>query len=58
MMRGKLVDVEPWICPKCGRQFGKTVIGVEGAADVDGVVHVTSAKGAVERVAGAILGVD
>jgi len=23
-MRGKLVDVEPWICPKCGRQFGKT----------------------------------
>jgi len=41
-----------------GRQFGKTVIGADGAADVDGVVHVTSAKGAVERVAGAILGVD
>jgi uncharacterized protein (TIGR00725 family) len=38
-----------------GRQFGKTVIGVEGAADVDGVAHVASAREAVERVAQAIL---
>jgi len=40
-----------------GRQFGKTVIGLEGAADVDGVVQVASARDAVERVAEAVLGV-
>jgi len=41
-----------------GRQFGKLVIGLEGAADVEGVEHVTSAKHAVERVAQAILAVQ
>jgi uncharacterized protein (TIGR00725 family) len=34
-----------------GRQFGKLVIGVDGAANVDGVVHVANASGAIERVA-------
>jgi len=41
-----------------GRQFGKLVIGLEGAADVAGVQHVATAREAVERVAEAILGVD
>jgi len=41
-----------------GRQFGKLVIGLEGAADVAGVQHVATARDAVERVAEAILGVD
>lgn len=41
-----------------GRQFGKLVIGLEGAADVAGVQYVTSAREAVERVAEAILGAD
>ena len=40
-----------------GRQFGTLVIGLEGAADVAGVQHVTSAKHAVERVAQAVLAV-
>jgi uncharacterized protein (TIGR00725 family) len=39
-----------------GRQFGRTVIGLEGAADVDGVAHVASPREAVERVAQVILG--
>jgi hypothetical protein len=39
------------------RQFGKLVIGLEGAADVEGVQHVDSAREAVTRVAEAILGV-
>jgi uncharacterized protein (TIGR00725 family) len=39
------------------RQFGKLVIGLEGAADVEGVQHVGSAREAVERTAEAILGV-
>lgn len=37
------------------RQFGKLVIGLEGAADVEGVQHVDTAKEAVTRVAEAIL---
>jgi len=37
------------------RQFGKLVIGLEGAADVEGVQHVDSAREAVTRVAEAIL---
>ena len=37
------------------RQFGKLVIGLEGAADVEGVEHVDSARQAVTRVAEAIL---
>ncbi len=37
------------------RQFGKLVIGLEGAADVEGVEHVDSAREAVTRVAEAIL---
>jgi hypothetical protein len=37
------------------RQFGKLVIGLEGAADVDGVEHVDTAREAVEKVAEAIL---
>jgi uncharacterized protein (TIGR00725 family) len=40
-----------------GRHFGKLVVGLEGAANVDGVVHVGSADEAVERVMAAVLGV-
>jgi len=39
-----------------GRQFGKLVIGLEGAATVEGVQHVASPKEAAERVAETILG--
>ncbi len=39
------------------RQFGKLVIGLEGAADVEGVQHVDTAREAVTRVAEAILAV-
>ena len=35
-----------------GRQFGKLVVGLEGAAVVDGVVHVDTAAAALELVAG------
>lgn len=38
-----------------GRQFGKLVIGLEGAAQVDGVVHVRTPAEALERVAQAAL---
>ncbi|HTR57500.1 MAG TPA: hypothetical protein VMM27_04940 [Casimicrobiaceae bacterium] len=38
-----------------GLQFGKLVIGLEGAADVEGVQHVSTAKEAVEMAAKAIL---
>jgi uncharacterized protein (TIGR00725 family) len=38
-----------------GRQFGKLVIGLEGAADVEGVQHVATAREAVVRAAEAIL---
>lgn len=34
-----------------GRQFGKTVIGLEGAARVDGVERVDTARDAIVRVA-------
>ena len=39
-----------------GRQFGKLVVGLEGAANVEGVQHVTGPKEAAERVAETILG--
>lgn len=38
-----------------GRQFGKRVIGLEGAAAVDGVVHVADAEAALDAVAEFIL---
>ena len=38
-----------------GRQFGKRVIGLAGAASVDGVEHVDSAAEALERVATCVL---
>ena len=38
-----------------GRQFGKLVIGLEGAADVEGVRHVDSAQEAVAKAAEAVL---
>jgi uncharacterized protein (TIGR00725 family) len=38
-----------------GRHFGKTVIGLEGAAKIEGVKHVATAKDAVQCVAEAIL---
>lgn len=37
------------------RNFGKTVIGLEGAARVDGVVHVASPAAALEQVARCVL---
>jgi uncharacterized protein (TIGR00725 family) len=40
-----------------GRQFGKLVIGLEGAATVEGVRHVDTVREAVEIVAQAVLGV-
>ena len=40
-----------------GRQFGKRVIGLAGAADVVGVEHVDDVETAVQRVAEAMLGV-
>lgn len=39
-----------------GRQFGKLVVGLEGAALVDGVVRVDTPQAAVEKVAEAVLG--
>ncbi len=39
-----------------GRQFGKLVIGMEGAAQLDGVVHVDGTQAAVEKIAEAVLG--
>ena len=38
-----------------GRQFGKRVIGLEGAADVDGVIHVDSVDAALAQVARCVL---
>jgi len=38
-----------------GRQFGKRVIGLEGAAQVDGVVQVDSPAAALEEVARCVL---
>jgi uncharacterized protein (TIGR00725 family) len=40
-----------------GRQFGKLVIGLEGAAGVEGVRHVDSARMAVAAAAEAVLGI-
>ena len=40
-----------------GRQFGKLVIGLEGAAEVDGVRHADTARDAVAMAAEAILDV-
>lgn len=40
-----------------GRQFGKLVVGLEGAADVDGVVHAATPEDAVSRVACAVLSI-
>ncbi len=40
-----------------GRQFGKLVIGLEGAANVEGVRHVSTAREAVDSAAEAILSV-
>jgi hypothetical protein len=39
-----------------GRQFEKLVIGLEGAATVEGVRHVNTARDAVEIAAQAVLG--
>ena len=39
-----------------GRQFGKLVIGLEGAAQVDGVQQVANAQAAVAMVAQSVLG--
>jgi uncharacterized protein (TIGR00725 family) len=38
-----------------GTHFGKPIIGLEGAAKLDGVRHVANAKEAVERVAETVL---
>jgi uncharacterized protein (TIGR00725 family) len=40
-----------------GRHFGKLVVGIEGAADVDGVIHVASPDDAVARVLAAVMNV-
>jgi uncharacterized protein (TIGR00725 family) len=40
-----------------GRHFGKLIIGLEGAARVEGVQHIDTAREAVAMVAQAILGV-
>lgn len=40
-----------------GRQFGKLVVGLEGAARVDGVVHAAGVPAALEAVAAAVLAV-
>lgn len=39
-----------------GRQFGKRVIGLEGAAKVDGVIHVASVEQALAEVTRDVLG--
>lgn len=38
-----------------GRQFGKTVIGLEGAARLDGVIHVATPQAALAEVARCVL---
>jgi uncharacterized protein (TIGR00725 family) len=40
-----------------GRHFGKLVIGIEGAPDVDGVIHAASPDDAVARVLAAVMNV-
>jgi len=39
-----------------GRQFGKLVVGLQGAPDVEGVVHVRTPRAAIERMALLALG--
>jgi uncharacterized protein (TIGR00725 family) len=39
-----------------GRHFGKRVIGLEGAAEVDGVIHVATVEDALDQVARCALG--
>jgi uncharacterized protein (TIGR00725 family) len=41
-----------------GRHFGKLVVGLEGAAQVDGVVHVATPEEALQRVARVVLALD
>lgn len=41
-----------------GRQFGKRVIGLAGAARVDGVVHVADARAALAEVAAVALALE
>ena len=41
-----------------GLQFGRSVIGLCGAAKVDGVHHFDSVEGAVDAVASLVLGLD
>jgi uncharacterized protein (TIGR00725 family) len=41
-----------------GRQFGKRVVGLAGAARVDGVVHVADAQSALAEVARAALALE
>jgi hypothetical protein len=38
-----------------GRQFGKLVVGLEGAAKIDGVVHVDGVTAALDAVAALVL---
>lgn len=38
------------------RQFGKLVVGLEGAARIEGVEHVSTPRDAVERIAEVVLG--
>jgi uncharacterized protein (TIGR00725 family) len=40
-----------------GRHFGKLVIGIEGAPEVDGIIHAASPDEAVERVLAAVINV-
>lgn len=39
-----------------GRHFGKVVVGLEGAAEVAGVLHVATPRAAIEAVARLVLG--
>jgi uncharacterized protein (TIGR00725 family) len=41
-----------------GRQFGKLVIGLEGAGNLEGVQHVAKAREAVDLVAEAVFGMS
>jgi len=41
-----------------GRHFGRAIIGLEGAADLDGVRHVRRPREAVDAVARLVLGLD
>lgn len=41
-----------------GRQFGKLVIGLEGAPQIEGVFHAANARAAILRVAEAVLRVE